>query len=150
MQPLKVFSLFISVKKITIFTKIFKKIFYSWRPFKISEDLEHILNISNLGKMQENMLKYTKKSLYCMFHLYFSNWRKMCVNLRSLVYVSRQVKKLTRNNYKNMIQAWLRSYCIVLHLCSFVSFWLKNKSGLIAGEKWIPILMHVVQLRRQP
>ena len=43
---LKVFGLFISVKKVNVFTislkfftKIFKNIFYFWRLFKISEDL---------------------------------------------------------------------------------------------------------------
>ena len=78
---LKVFGLFISVKKVNVFTislkfftKIFKNIFYFWRPFKISEDFEHLLNISNLRKRQEDMLKYTKKLLYYMFYLYFSGW----------------------------------------------------------------------------
>ena len=49
--------------------------------------------------------------------------------------VSLQDQNLRHNNYKKMIQEWLTSHCIVLHLRPFVSFWLKNKSALIAREK---------------
>ena len=38
------------------------------------------------------------------------------------MYVSLQDEKLTHNNYKNMIQAGLRSHCIVLHLRSICIF----------------------------
>ena len=69
---LKVFGLFISVKK--YLTKIFKKIFYFWRPFKISEDLWTSSKYFQPWENEKNMLKYTKMLLHCMFHLYFSGW----------------------------------------------------------------------------
>ena len=51
------------------------------------------------------------------------------------MYVNLQVQKLTQNNYKIMIQAWLRSHCIVYIYVTFVSFCLKNYSALIARKK---------------
>ena len=128
-----VFSLFITVKKTNIFTislkyinKIFKKIFYFWRPFEISDDLCEDLNIFKLEKIQENMQKYTKKSLWCMFHLYFSSWKKIHVNLSLLTNVCKSTTSRINTqqlySYKNMIQAWLKSHCIVLNLYSICIF----------------------------
>ena len=65
------------------------------------------------------------------------------------MHVSLQSQKLTHNNYKNMIPAWLRSHCIVLHLCSTCIFLAENKSALIARRKWILILMYVSQIVSQ-
>ena len=71
---LKVFSLFISVEKISSqylwnILERSSKIYFIYDELSSSlKFLEHLLNIFNLGEMQKNMLKYTKKSLYCMFH----------------------------------------------------------------------------------
>ena len=63
------------------------------------------------------------------------------------MHVNPQDQKITHTNYKNMIQAWLRSDCHIYF--PFVSFWLKNKNALIAQKKWILILIHVIQLLSQ-
>ena len=55
------------------------------------------------------------------------------------MYVSLQDQKLTHNNYKNMIQAWLIVTALYYIYVPFISFWLK--SALIALEKneyWFP------------
>ena len=69
------------------FTKISKKIFYFWRPFRISEDLWISSKYFQPCENAENMLKYTKKSLYCMFHLYFFILKKMHANSSSITNV---------------------------------------------------------------
>ena len=54
------------------------------------------------------------------------------------MYASLQSQKLTHNDYNNMIQAWLRSHCVVLHFFSICIFPAESKSALIArkNEYW--------------
>ena len=128
-----VFSLFITVKKTNIFTislkylnKIFKNIFLLLKTFR---DLWRSLWRSKYFQTwenKENMQKYTKKPLQCMFQLYFWSWKKILVNVSSLTDVCKSTTSRINTqqlySYKNMIQAWLKSHCIVLNLYSICIF----------------------------